>query len=210
MTAPGHLIIYGHLRTGLRPGKPARRTTKLNPDNKEASWLESCTHGDRYEKVNHAKYFAGWVSCRATIARTRRSTVGRGRHLGRYPICRQMAGRWRCGTLTLLQGFDCVPANQTSATPRCMRERKSTRDYFAHPARRKKSRSPDKRKMNKRLHKNHKRKVSRARERIILSQPDVRTPEQLQAARESSRRITRMNDNSPGPYSSPVKPEAAS
>lgn len=41
--------------------------------------------------------------------------------------------------------------------------------------------------MNKRLTKRHKRQVSRARERIRLSEPDVRTQEQLQAARDASR-----------------------
>lgn len=41
--------------------------------------------------------------------------------------------------------------------------------------------------MDKRLLKRHKRKVSRARERIRVSEPDVRTPEQLRAAREASR-----------------------
>ena len=41
--------------------------------------------------------------------------------------------------------------------------------------------------MNKRLLKRHKRQVSRAKERVNLSEPDVRTPEQLKAAREASR-----------------------
>jgi hypothetical protein len=41
--------------------------------------------------------------------------------------------------------------------------------------------------MNKRLAKRHKRQVSRERERVRLSEPDVRTPEQIQAAREASR-----------------------
>jgi hypothetical protein len=41
--------------------------------------------------------------------------------------------------------------------------------------------------MNKRLLKRHKRQVSRAKERVKLSEPDVRTPEQLKAAREASR-----------------------
>jgi len=41
--------------------------------------------------------------------------------------------------------------------------------------------------MNKRLLKRHKRQVSRAKERVRLSEPDVRTPEQLRAAREASR-----------------------
>ncbi len=41
--------------------------------------------------------------------------------------------------------------------------------------------------MNKRLLKRHKRQVSRAKEHVKLSQPDVRTPEQVRAAREASR-----------------------
>jgi hypothetical protein len=41
--------------------------------------------------------------------------------------------------------------------------------------------------MDKRLMKRHKRQVLRARERVRLSEPDVRTPEQLRAAREASR-----------------------
>jgi hypothetical protein len=43
--------------------------------------------------------------------------------------------------------------------------------------------------MNKRLEKRHKRQVSRARERVKLSEPDVRTPEQIAAAREVSRAV---------------------
>jgi hypothetical protein len=41
--------------------------------------------------------------------------------------------------------------------------------------------------MDKRLAKRHKRKVTRARERGATSEPDVRTPEQIKAAREASR-----------------------
>jgi len=41
--------------------------------------------------------------------------------------------------------------------------------------------------MDKRLAKRHKRQVSRAKERIKLSEPDLRTPEQIKAAREASR-----------------------
>ena len=41
--------------------------------------------------------------------------------------------------------------------------------------------------MNKRLEKRHKRQVSRARARVKLSEPDVRTHEQIEAAREASR-----------------------
>jgi hypothetical protein len=41
--------------------------------------------------------------------------------------------------------------------------------------------------MNKRLLKRHKREVARAKERVKLSEPDLRTPEQVRAAREASR-----------------------
>jgi hypothetical protein len=41
--------------------------------------------------------------------------------------------------------------------------------------------------MDKRLAKRHKRQVARAKEHIKLSEPDVRTPEQIAAAKEASR-----------------------
>jgi hypothetical protein len=41
--------------------------------------------------------------------------------------------------------------------------------------------------MDKRLQKNHKRKVARAKARVRVSEPDLRTPEQIKAAREASR-----------------------
>jgi len=41
--------------------------------------------------------------------------------------------------------------------------------------------------MDKRLAKNHKRKVERVRAKVKLSEPDVRTPEQIEAARQASR-----------------------
>lgn len=41
--------------------------------------------------------------------------------------------------------------------------------------------------MDKRLLKRHKRQVARAREHVKLSEPDVRTPEQIKADREASR-----------------------
>jgi hypothetical protein len=41
--------------------------------------------------------------------------------------------------------------------------------------------------MNKRLAKRHKRQVARQKEHVRLSEPDVRTPEQIKAAREASR-----------------------
>jgi hypothetical protein len=41
--------------------------------------------------------------------------------------------------------------------------------------------------MDKRIAKRHKRQVSRAKAKVRLSEPDVRTPEQIKAAREASR-----------------------
>ena len=41
--------------------------------------------------------------------------------------------------------------------------------------------------MDKRLAKRHKRQVARAKEHVKLSEPDVRTHEQIEAAREASR-----------------------
>ena len=41
--------------------------------------------------------------------------------------------------------------------------------------------------MNKRLEKRHKRQVSRARARVTVQEPDLRTPEEIRAAREASR-----------------------
>jgi hypothetical protein len=40
--------------------------------------------------------------------------------------------------------------------------------------------------MDKRLAKRHKRQVARAKEHVKLSEPDLRTPEQIKAAREAS------------------------
>lgn len=45
----------------------------------------------------------------------------------------------------------------------------------------------------KRLLKRHLRQVTRGREKIRLSQPDTRTPEQLQAARDISQPPARHN-----------------
>ena len=41
--------------------------------------------------------------------------------------------------------------------------------------------------MDKRLAKRHKRQVSREKSKVRLSEPDLRTPEQIDAAREASR-----------------------
>ena len=40
--------------------------------------------------------------------------------------------------------------------------------------------------MDKRVEKRHKRQVSRAKKKVRLSEPDLRTPEQIEAAREAS------------------------
>jgi hypothetical protein len=40
--------------------------------------------------------------------------------------------------------------------------------------------------MDKRLEKRHKRQVARAKLKVKVSEPDVRTPEQIEAAREVS------------------------
>lgn len=57
--------------------------------------------------------------------------------------------------------------------------------------------------MNKRLLKRHKRQVSRAKERVRVSEPDVRTPEQIAAAREASRAIAGHNSAPRAPYTTP-------
>ncbi len=51
--------------------------------------------------------------------------------------------------------------------------------------------------MDKRLAKRHKRQVSRAKEHVKLSEPDLRTPEEIKAARDASRanRGGSANDN---------------
>lgn len=41
--------------------------------------------------------------------------------------------------------------------------------------------------MDKRLAKRHKRQVARAKERMKISEPDLRTQEEIEAAREKSR-----------------------
>ena len=58
--------------------------------------------------------------------------------------------------------------------------------------------------MNKRLLKRHKRQVSRAKERVRLSEPDLRTPEQLTAAREASRAVASRRTDPRAPYSDAV------
>ena len=52
--------------------------------------------------------------------------------------------------------------------------------------------------MDKRLAKRHKRQVLRAKEKLKVSEPDVRTPEQVAAAKEVSG-TARYRDTNPWP-----------
>ena len=57
--------------------------------------------------------------------------------------------------------------------------------------------------MNRKLLKRHKRQVARAKERVKVSEPDVRTPEQLAAAREASRAVSRLRNEPHATYFTP-------
>jgi hypothetical protein len=57
--------------------------------------------------------------------------------------------------------------------------------------------------MNKRLAKRHRRQVARAKERVKVSEPDVRTPEQLAAAREASRAVSSVRNDPHAKYFTP-------
>jgi len=57
--------------------------------------------------------------------------------------------------------------------------------------------------MDSRLRKRHKRQVARAKERVKLSEPDLRTPEQVAAAREASRAVANRRTDPRAPYSAP-------
>jgi hypothetical protein len=57
--------------------------------------------------------------------------------------------------------------------------------------------------MDKRILKRHKRQVSRAKARVRLSEPDLRTPEQVKAAREASRPAAGRGDGPQARYSTP-------
>ena len=64
--------------------------------------------------------------------------------------------------------------------------------------------------MDKRLLKRHKRQVSRARERVKVSEPDLRTPEERLAAREASRSVPGLRKDPHALYSTqPVRSETA-
>lgn len=64
--------------------------------------------------------------------------------------------------------------------------------------------------MNKRLLKRHQRQVSRAKERVRVSEADLRTPEQVSAAREVSRSVAGQHNVPRAPYSSTPKADTAS
>jgi hypothetical protein len=52
--------------------------------------------------------------------------------------------------------------------------------------------------MTKRILKRHKRQVARAKQRVRLSEPDLRTPEEINAAKTASRPVAgRHNDPLP-------------
>jgi len=58
--------------------------------------------------------------------------------------------------------------------------------------------------MNKRLEKRHKRQVARTKGRNKVSEPDLRTPEQLAAAREVSRSIGGRHSEARANYATPA------
>lgn len=58
--------------------------------------------------------------------------------------------------------------------------------------------------MDKRLLKRHKRQVARAKEHVKLSEPDVRTPEEITAAREAGRTASGRRNDAQGLYSAPT------
>jgi hypothetical protein len=57
--------------------------------------------------------------------------------------------------------------------------------------------------MDKRLLKRHKRQVLRAKQRVKMSEPDLRTPEQVIAAREASRSLAVRRNDPHALYSTP-------
>jgi hypothetical protein len=64
--------------------------------------------------------------------------------------------------------------------------------------------------MDKRLLKRHKRQVLRAKEHAKTSEPDLRTPEQISAAREAARSATgQRNDPRAHVATSPVRNRVA-
>jgi hypothetical protein len=64
--------------------------------------------------------------------------------------------------------------------------------------------------MNKRIEKRHKRQVARARERVRTSEPDLRTPEEVTAAREVSRSVASRHSMPHAAYATaPIRTGAA-
>ena len=57
--------------------------------------------------------------------------------------------------------------------------------------------------MDKRLQKRHQRHVDRARNKVRISEPDVRTPEEIKAAQEASRPAVARVSGGPG-YTAPA------
>jgi len=57
--------------------------------------------------------------------------------------------------------------------------------------------------MNKRLEKRRKRQVARAKQRVKVSEPDLRTPEQLAAARVASRAVSSVRNDAHANYFTP-------
>jgi hypothetical protein len=64
--------------------------------------------------------------------------------------------------------------------------------------------------MDKRLEKRQKRKVARARARVRVSEPDLRTPEQVMAAREASRSVAIVSHDPHSHYAQAAKGPAGS
>jgi len=58
--------------------------------------------------------------------------------------------------------------------------------------------------MDKRLQKRHKRQVARAKEHVKLSEPDLRTPEQITAAREAARSASGHRNEGGANFSAPT------
>jgi hypothetical protein len=64
--------------------------------------------------------------------------------------------------------------------------------------------------MSNRLLKRHKRQVLRKREHTKTSEPDLRTPEEIRAAKEASRPSGGWRGGPPALYSAPAKQGSAS
>jgi hypothetical protein len=62
--------------------------------------------------------------------------------------------------------------------------------------------------MDKRLLKRHKRQVARAKQQVKLSEADVRTPEQLAAARDASRAVVGRHNIPIAYYATPSRNHA--